>query len=364
MFLEKLELRHFRNYENAEIAFPNSGVIVFRGRNGQGKTNMLEAVGYVTSLHSFRAPSNNALVRMGAENAILRALGCREQRELLVEAEIAGTSGRTRTQVNKQPLRRSADFADVFNSVVFAPDDLTLVKGGPSERRGYVDGLLASCDKRAGQLLSDIDRVLKQRNTLLRQAGGRLSGDIAHTLDVWDQRLADFGETLGNEREELVNKLRPLVEQAYIDISDAAWSTISLKIQTEWRERDGQRGLLSALQDARSHDVARGVTTVGTHRDELQMLINDLPARTHASQGEQRTLALALRLAAYRYIARVLNDPPVLLLDDVFSELDDGRSRKLLSYLTGGQMFLTTATDLPRGVEWAAMFEIENGKVL
>jgi DNA replication and repair protein RecF len=363
VYLERLELRDFRNYRVAEITFPDAGVVVLRGRNGQGKTNMLEAIGYMTSLHSFRSPTNAALVRAGADAAILRALGKREQRELLVEAEIAGSSGRTRTLVNKQTLRRSADFSDVFASVVFAPDDLSLVKGGPSERRDYIDDILARCDKRVAQLQSDVDRVVKQRNTLLRQAGGRISNDIAHTLDVWDQRLTDFGETLGAEREQLVNKLRPLVEQAYIDISDAPWSTIDLKMLTEWRVQDGNKGLAEALRAARGHDVQRGITSVGPHRDEFQLLINDLPARTHASQGEQRTFALALRLAAYRHLTTVLNDAPILLLDDVFSELDDGRSRKLLSYLTGGQMFLTTATDLPSGVEWSAMFEIDGGAV-
>jgi DNA replication and repair protein RecF len=186
---------------------------------------------------------------------------------------------------------------------------------------------------------------------------------VSSTLDVWDERLTNFGETLGDERERLINTLRPLVERAYIDISDAEHSTIDLKMLTEWRVQDGNKGLAEALKATRGHDVVRGVTTVGPHRDELQLLINGLPARTHASQGEQRTLALALRLAAYRHLSSVLGDAPVLLLDDVFSELDEGRSRKLLSYLTGGQMFLTTATELPSGVEWAAMFEIESGTI-
>jgi DNA replication and repair protein RecF len=363
LHVKRLELRGFRNYESAEITFPETGVVVFRGRNGQGKTNLLEAIGYMTSLHSFRSPTNAALVRAGAETAILRAFGERQDRELLVEAEIAGSSGRTRTQINKQALRRSADFSDFFASVVFAPDDLALVKSGPAVRRDYVDDILASSDKRIAALHHDVDRVLKQRNTLLRQAGGRISSDIANTLDVWDQRLTDFGETLGEERDRLINTLRPLVEQAYVDISDASWSTIDLKMLTEWRVQDGHKGLAEALRDTRAHDVQRGVTTVGPHRDELQLTINSLPARTHASQGEQRTLALALRLAAYRHLATVLEDAPILLLDDVFSELDDGRSRKLLSYLTGGQMFLTTATDLPSGVQWAAMFEIESGTI-
>lgn len=363
MYLERLELTDFRNYENAEIAFPNAGVVVLRGRNGQGKTNLLEAIGFMTSLRSFRTPTSTTLVRAGAETAILRAFGRREQRELQVEVEIAGSSGRNRTLINKQPLRRSADFADVFSSVVFAPDDLSLVKGGPAMRRDYIDDILSSSDKRIAALRHDVDRVLKQRNTLLRQAGGRMSSDIASTLDVWDERFTNFGETLGDEREQLINTLRPLVEQAYVDISDASWSTIDIKMQTDWRIQDGNKGLNESLKAARNHDVQRGVTTVGPHRDEVQLLINGLPARTHASQGEQRTMALALRLAAYRHLANVLNDPPVLLLDDVFSELDDGRSRKLLSYLTGGQMFLTTATDLPSGVDWAAMFEIESGTI-
>jgi len=363
VYLERLELTDFRNYKNAEITFPHTGVVVFRGRNGQGKTNLLEAIGYMTSLQSFRTPTSTTLVRSGSETAILRAFGHREQRELLVEVEIAGTSGRNRTLVNKQPLRRSTDFTDVFASIVFAPDDLALVKAGPAMRRDYVDDILSSGDRRVAALCHDVDRVLKQRNTLLRQAGGRMSSDIANTLDVWDERFTNFGETLGDERETLINTLRPLVERAYIDISDAEHSTIDLKMLTDWRVQDGNKGLAESLKASRNHDVVRGVTTVGPHRDELQLLINGLPARTHASQGEQRTLALALRLAAYRHLASVLDDAPVLLLDDVFSELDDGRSRKLLSYLTGEQIFLTTATDLPSGVEWAAMFDIDGGTI-
>lgn len=363
MFLQRLELRDFRNYKAAEITVPSAGVVVFRGRNGQGKTNLLEAIGYMTSLRSFRTSTNAALVRSNTETSILRAEGMREHRELLIEAEIAGTSGRSRTLINKQTLRKTSDFTDVLASVVFSPDDLALVKGGPSLRRDYVDEILANSDRRVSALQHDVDRVLKQRNTLLRQAGGRMSNDIASTLDVWDERFTNFGETLGDEREQLVDVLRPLVEQAYIDIADAEYSSIDLKIMTEWRVQDGHKGLAESLRAARSHDLQRGVTTIGPHRDELQLMINGLPARTHASQGEQRTLALALRLAAYRHLTSVLQNAPILLLDDVFSELDEGRSRKLLSYLTGGQMFLTTATDLPDDVNWAALFEISNGTI-
>jgi DNA replication and repair protein RecF len=364
VFFRRIELRDFRNYESVDVEFPESGLVIVQGRNGQGKTNLLEAISYATTLRSFRAPTTNALVRVGSPSAVVRAWGERARRELQIEAEITEGSGRNRTLVNKQPLRRTADMADVMTSVVFAPDDLSLVKGGPALRREYVDGVLADADRRVAALQHDVDRVLKQRNTLLRQAGGRLSTDIATTLDVWDQRLTDFGETLGDERDALVCKLHPLVTAAYADVAeDRRPAPIELKMLTDWRVQDGGKGLGEALRAARSHDIARGTTTVGPHRDELHMAVGGLPARTHASQGEQRTFALALRLAAFRHLTSVKDASPILLLDDVFSELDDERAHRLLTHLSSGQVFLSTAIDPPDGFTPALTLHVDGGLV-
>ena len=363
MYLESLELQNFRNYREAQVSFPKDGVIVLHGRNGHGKTNLLEAICYITSLRSFRTPTHSTLIRSDADSAIVRGSGGRNKRELLVESEISQASGRSKTLINKQQLRKTSDFVDVFASVVFAPDDLSLIKAGPGERRDYMDDILSSSDKRVAALRHDVDRVLKQRNTLLRQANGKLSSDIESTLDVWDERLTNFGETLAGERDRLIKTIHPFIEEAYDDIAGTEKATIGLKLLTNWRVEDGHKGLAEALKQARTHDIARSITSVGPHRDELHITIDNLPARTHASQGEQRTLALAMRLATFRYLESVLDDTPVLLLDDVFSELDEVRSQKLLTHLTKGQMFITTATEIPFGFGNAMTFEITEGTI-
>jgi DNA replication and repair protein RecF len=249
-------------------------------------------------------------------------------------------------------------------STVFSPDDLALVKGGPAERRNYLDDLLADHDVRAAALIADITRVLKQRNTLLRQAAGRLTPDIASTLDVWDAKFSELGELLIGARQDLVSRLTGHVNSGYATIasSEIGADAIGMRMVSDWQETHGQNGLLEVLRRNRSGDVARGVTSSGPHRDECLLTINGMAARTHASQGEQRTLALALRLAANSLLRESTGVPPVLLLDDVFSELDDQRSTRLLSALPRTQTFVTTATFPPRGWEPAQIVTVSSGR--
>jgi len=350
-------MHDFRNYTDAEVELP-AGLTVVQGTNGEGKTSLLEAVGYLATLASFRGVPTEALVREGAPQAVVRGIGERGGRELLIEAEIA-PGGRGRAAVNKQRLRRGADLLDALRVSVFSPDDLELVKGGPTGRRRYLDDVLVNLHPRHDALRRDLDRILRQRTALLRQAassshGGRkLSPDIVTTLDVWDAKLVTAGEALAAARADLVGHLEPALAQAYADLAadppagDAVPDRyqVSVVYDAPWR----QAGLAAALAAVRAEELRRGVCVVGPHRDDLVLRVNAMPARTHASQGEQRSMALALRLAAHRLTAEALDEVPVLLLDDVFSELDPARSEALLAHLPPGQAVLTTAGPIPAG---------------
>jgi len=340
------------------VALAPDGLTLISGRNGAGKTNLLEAVGWLATLSSFRGALPDALVRAGAAQAVVRGLGRRDGRELLVEGSIPRI-GRTRVQVNRQPLRRARDLLGALRVTVFSPDDLALVKGGPAGRRAYLDDLLVSSHPKWEVVRSDVERVLRQRATLLRQAGGRLTPEVALTLDVWDAQLAAHGTALAEGRETLVADLSPHVSSAYAALAGAPVE-VTLAYAAPWRAGGG---LAEALAAARTEDVRRGVSTVGPHRDDLVLSIAGLPARTHASQGEQRTLALALRLGGHAVVQRAAGEAPVLLLDDVFSELDEQRATALVARLPPGQALLTAAGAIPPGISPALCLRVEAGNV-
>ncbi len=343
--MQRLWLTDFRNYETAEVELP-PGLTVVVGGNGEGKTNLLEAVGYLTTLESFRGAPGEALVRQGCERAVVRGEGERSGRSLLIEAEIPSggrTRGRARVALNRQPLRRAGDLLGALVTTVFAPDDLELVKGGPAARRRYLDDVLVSLHPRNDALRRDLERILRQRTALLRDAGGHLSPALAPTLDVWDAKLAAVGDALGTARADLVARAEPVVAKAYDDLAQGGGGSVTVEYDAAWREA----GLAAALAESRTEELRRGVCLVGPHRDELVLRIAGMPARTHASQGEQRCLALALRLGAHHLVGETLGEPPVLLLDDVFSELDADRGLALLDHLPPGQAILTTTGAIP-----------------
>ena len=344
MRLDRLWLTDFRSYASADVEFA-PGLTALLGANGEGKTNIVEAIGYLATLSSFRGAPTDALVRLGAPPAIVRAEGVRDERNLLIEAEIPAT-GRGRVMVNRQRLARTRDLLGALRVSVFAPDDLELVKGGPAGRRGYVDDALVSRRPALDAVRSDLDRVLRQRNALLKQSGGRLSPDVETTLAVWDAKFVDVGEQLASERAALVDELEPVLATTYTHVAGREVE-IRVRYEAPWRDR----GLAAALVDARRDELRRGVSLVGPHRDELVVTIDGLPSRTHASQGEQRSLALALRLAAHHVVTDAVGTPPILVLDDVFSELDPDRSAALLAHLPPGQTVLTSAAGLPPGAE-------------
>ena len=358
MIVSRLELVDFRNYVAATFDF-DPGTTAIVGLNGQGKTNLAEAMAYLATLDSFRGAPLDALIRAGSESAVVRATVLHDDgREVLVELELT-RNGRNRVLVNRQKLGRSRDLLGVMRVTVFSPDDLALIKEGPGERRRFLDDVLVALALKYDALRLELDRIVKQRNMLLKQLGGRMADDAALTLDVWDSKMADVGDQLGHARAVLVARLSPLATEAYEQLADRPTS-IELRYEPLWR----QRGLAVALGEARADDVRRGVSTVGPHRDDVELFIDGLPARTHASQGEQRTLALALRLGAHRLVTDKAGSAPVLVLDDVLSELDPQRCQALLRHLPPGQVVLTTAGVLPEAAHPDAVVRIEGGMVV
>jgi DNA replication and repair protein RecF len=358
-----LELVDFRNYGSASFDL-TSGTTAVIGDNGQGKTNFAEALAYLATLSSFRGAPGEALIRVGSEQAIIRATVVDDDdgRESLIEAELL-VSGRNRVQVNKQKLKRVRDLLGTVRVTVFSPDDLVMVKGGPGDRRRFMDDTLVALATKYDAIRLEIDRIVKQRNTLLKQAqksGVRqLSDDIVITLDVWDAKFTEIADQFGHARATLISRLSPMVQDAYEQLAGEP-TPIEMRYEPEWR----RSGLLVALAAVRELDVRRGVSTIGPHRDEITFTINGLPARTHASQGEQRTLALALRLAGHRLVTERTGAAPVLVLDDVLSELDEGRARSLLSHLPPGQVVITTASELPPAARADRVIRIKAGDVI
>jgi DNA replication and repair protein RecF len=355
--VDRLWLTDFRNYESVELAPAPDGLTVVVGANGEGKTNLLEAIGYLATLSSFRGAPAEALIRSGCSQAVVRAEGERAGRALLLEAEV-NVAGRDRVLVNRQPLRRARDLLGALRVSVFSPDDLVLVKGGPAERRRWLDDALVAVHPKNDALRSDLERILRQRTTLLKQAGGRLSAEVATTLDVWDAKLAETGTAMAEARESLLLRLAPAVALAYEQVAPGPVA-VSVAYRRSW-----EGDLAAVLVSARNDDVRRGVSTAGPHRDEVDLVIGGLPARTHGSQGEQRSMALALRLAAHAVVTGATGAAPVLLLDDVFSELDAERSHALLEHLPAGQAILTTAGAPPPDAAPALTVHVRDGKLL
>ncbi len=360
-----LAVQDFRNYTSARLDLAPEGLTVVVGENGQGKTNLLEAIGWLATLSSFRGAPNDALVRQEASSAFVRAEADRDGRKLTLEAEVP-RSGAPRVLVNGQVLRRSRDLLGAVRVSVFSPDDLSLIKGGPAGRRQLLDDALVALAPQHAETIAAVDRVLRQRGALLRSAGGKATPDVVATLDVWDAKLAEHGAALVRARRALVTRLEPVTAKAYASVAQGA-ATIGLRYVPSWNmpsDLDERAGLHAALTAARTDDLRRGVTTIGPHRDELELHIGPLPARTHASQGEQRSLALALRLAVHEAVTETTGAAPVLLLDDVFSELDPIRSAALLASLPSGQAVLTTAGPLPEGAEPASTVRIAGGQIV
>ncbi|MFJ7042162.1 DNA replication/repair protein RecF [Streptomyces sp. NPDC101112] len=371
MHVTHLSLADFRSYARVEVPL-DPGVTAFVGPNGQGKTNLVEAVGYLATLGSHRVSSDAPLVRMGADRAVIRAQVRQGERQQLVELELnPGKANRAR--INRSSQVRPRDVLGIVRTVLFAPEDLALVKGDPGERRRFLDELITARTPRMAGVRSDYERVLKQRNTLLKTAalarrhGGR-SMDLS-TLDVWDQHLARVGAELLAQRQDLVAAIQPLADKAYEQLAPGG-GPIGLEYKPSSPEIVGHareelyEQLTAALTEVRKQEIERGVTLVGPHRDDLVLKLGQLPAKGYASHGESWSYALALRLASYDLL-RAEGNEPVLILDDVFAELDARRRERLAELVAPGEQVLVTAAvddDVP-GVLTGTRFTVSDGTV-
>jgi DNA replication and repair protein RecF len=375
-----LSLRDFRSYTEVELPL-DAGVTALIGPNGQGKTNLVEAVGYLSTLGSHRVAQDAPLVRLGAERAVVRGQVVRDDRSLLLEVEI--TPGKAnRARVNRSPVPRAREMLGILRSVLFAPEDLALVKGDPAERRRFLDDLLVLRTPRYAGVRADYDRVLKQRNALLRSgAGARRSREQSvdlRTLEVWDSHLSSAGAELLAGRIDLVEGLRPLVDKAYQAVAESSFASAG-PAAIDYRSSLGEdvplvadRDMLSAamlnqISEVRKAELERGITLVGPHRDELVLKLGPLPAKGYASHGESWSFALALKLAAYDLL-RAETDAggePVLVLDDVFAELDGHRRERLATLVAGAEQVLVTAAvpeDVPEALSGARV-DVMGGEV-
>ena len=355
MGLLHLELVDFRVFTQARFDPDPKGTTVLLGPNGTGKTSLLEAIGYLGLGRSLRGSPREAMLRSGADQAILRAELEVGERNLLVEAEINRT-GRSRMQINRQAVRSRRDLAEALSVTTFCPDDLGVVQGSPAGRRDLLDDALVIVNPRAGALIEEVDRCLRQRNALLRQAGGRLTNEVETTLEIWDERLAASGDELVGLRRDLLEQLAQPIDAAYQSLAGTSGRTAALALY-EGTERES---MAEVLKGARADDLRRGLSTAGPQRDDVALWLNGRDARTQASQGEQRTLALALRLAVHLAATDHLGVAPLLLLDDVFSELDPDRSRRLITELPAGQALISTASPLPLGVKPALVLDVRD----
>ncbi|MFD7153301.1 DNA replication/repair protein RecF [Kribbella sp. NPDC059898] len=376
MYVTALGLLDFRSYQQAEVQLAR-GVTAFVGPNGHGKTNLVEAIHYTATLGSHRVANDAPLVRAGATRAIIRTeINSQYDRDVVVELEInPGKSNRAR--INRSPVSRPREVLGLLWTVLFAPEDLALVKGDPSERRRFLDELLTLRAPRMAGVRQDYERVLRQRNSLLRSASqarrqnrsSAAEGQL-RTLEVWDSNLARTGAELLATRLELLEALRPLVSGAYDAVArgkgDARLeykSSVVLEPGVASREQL-EEVLLAAVREKRQDELERGVSLVGPHRDDVVLGLGDLPAKGYASHGESWSFALALRLASYELL-RADGGEPVLILDDVFAELDSQRRDRLAELVAPAEQVLVTAAvgaDVPAELS-GARFEVGEGAV-
>jgi len=382
-----LSLTDFRNYALAEVSFvPGPNLIV--GRNGQGKTNLVEALGFLSTLGSHRVSTDKAMIRAGQEAGIIRARLEYNGRDILAEVQLNRTA-QNRAQINRSVIK-TRDLPRYFSSVVFAPEDLALVRGDPSGRRKFIDQLLVLRTPRLAAVISDYERVLKQRNTLLKsvRASG-VRGTSLNTLDIWDERLVEFGSEIIDERAKLVHLLGEPVRAAYRAVvnedhgpalvaslsilgadedSDLNFvSPTSASVGVDAVQSSTKEAFRAALTGLRKRELERGITLVGPHRDDLVFMLNGLPAKGYASHGESWSFALSLKLASASLLRQdSASGDPVLILDDVFAELDLNRRSRLATAIASFEQVLITAAvleDVPQALI-ARTIHIQAGTVI
>lgn len=359
MWVSSLEVGDFRNLATISIN-PTRGLNLISGQNAQGKTNLLEALGVVLSGVSFRGAGYDSMVRNGLGAGFVRARVATRAYETDIAAVLdLGARRALRMKMANQPVLRARDLLEVARVTVFTPDDLGLVRGGPSLRRTFLDSVAIQLKPASELVVQGFDKALRQRNALLRQLPSRPSADDLHSLDIWDERLSVTGEELLRLRRSVVETLLRPAQELNRRIAPHA-PAINLSYLASWE----RQGLQNALVASRSDDLRRGITTTGPHRDELEVKLGDLVIRSHGSQGEARTASLALKIAAHHTVREAFGESPVLILDDVLSELDPERATELFRLVDENeQTFVSTAYDLPETMRPSKRFWVSSGSV-
>lgn len=352
----RLGVTNFRNLRDLTLSPALDGLTVVRGVNGSGKTSLLEALAYCSTMRSFRGVPREALVTAGEERASISCDVVVDSRRVDIAVEIE-LGRRDRVTRNGQRPDSSREMLRSLRTTLFTPDDLAIVKEGPAGRRDVVDEAIEATWPRMAAERRNLERILRHRNALLRQVSGRLDADALRTLDVWDEQLAESGERVASSREAFVRELAPLADEAFAALAPSAG-----RLQLRYL-RSFEGDLRAALTRARQDDLRRQVTTVGPQRDDLEIEAGGLDARTRLSQGRQRAAALALKLSTHRLVARKTGATPVLLLDDAFSELDERTACSLMAELPRGQALLTTAGSLPPGARPDAEILLHDGRI-
>lgn len=356
MQISKLSLRNFRNHENLDLSF-SSGATTIVGRNGRGKTNIVEAVHYLATLGSHRVSQDAPLIRNGYNTASVLASVEKHKRQAQVELVI-NYPGKNKVSLNKNPLTRSRDILGLVTTVIFSPEDLELVKGEPSARRKFLDELSTLLSPKFSNTRSDYERTLKQRNTLLKSLGRRSPSSQARaTLDAWDEQLISSGTEIIFTRLENIKKIQPYVTDFGATISGDT-EPLHLNYLNSWLSLEKndtneiEKIFRTELENRNKDEIDRGLTLVGPHRDDLNIQLSDMPSKGYASHGQSWSIAIALRLAAFKTL-REHDDDPILILDDVFAELDERRRNRLISIISDVEQTLITAAvleDIPKGL--------------
>jgi len=357
--ISHLSLKDFRSYEVLDLPL-TKGQIIFVGENGEGKTNIIESVMYLSLLSSHRISQDTPLIKLGADKAYIRAKIEEEGRTQLLELEI-NIQKANRAKINQNPVRSQQELNGICKAICFSPEDLDLVRGDPIERRRFLDQLLTQRSPRTAGVITDYERTVKQRNALLKSRASNLA------LQPWDEHLANFGGDLIAARLDLITSLKPYFVQSYKKLSDKKVAEIQYKSTIANLTTDKERNktlLLSRINEVRDQERERGITLVGPHRDDLLLILGDHPVKSYASHGEAWSIALALRLASYQLLVAE-GSRPLLVLDDVFSELDERRRDHLVALAEeADQTFITVAVenDLPPALQ-GKKYKVQNGSV-
>ena len=372
MWVQALSLTDFRSYEQADLEFA-PGVSAFIGLNGQGKTNIVEAIAYLSTLSSHRVAQDAPLVRAGAEHAVVRAKVCEDDRSVTIDVQI-NPSGANKARINRSATTRARDILGIIRSVVFAPEDLSLVRGDPADRRRFLDEMTIQRHPRMSGVRADYDKVLRQRNALLKSAAGRSSASMRQTLSAWDEQLTEFGADVIRQRRQFIADLMPHVQRAYERIAGVAQVSLRYRPSSPLINEaigadsptieDITAAFTGDLDERIEDEFRRGVTLVGPHRDELELALDGFPVKGYASHGESWSMALALRLGAAD-VFRGDDVDPIIILDDVFAELDNERRRHLADMVySSTQVFITAAVaqDVPEELA-GARFTVVKGQV-